>query len=169
MHTQEDLLFKEDQRFTQWWLWLLLMAIMVIPLYGIVQQLFLKEPFGNNPMPNTGLIIFALGTAAFLYFFWAIQLRTRISKNEIKVAFPPFFRNKTFPLSEIESAEVITYKFVGYGLRISLKYGTVYNIKGNKGLLLTLKNKKKFMIGTQQPAMLQEVMRNLLPTAVTKS
>lgn len=169
MLTQEDLLFKEDQRFTQWWLWILLMGIMAIPLYGIVQQLILKEPFGDNPMPNTGLIIFALGTVAFLYFFRAIQLRTRITKKDILVSFPPFFRKKTFSFADIESAEVITYKFVGYGLRISLKYGTVYNIKGNKGLLITLKNKKRFMIGTQQPAMLQEVMRNLVPSAVTKS
>ncbi|MBT8178997.1 MAG: hypothetical protein KJO94_06635 [Eudoraea sp.] len=163
----KDVLFKESQRFTQWWLGILMFGISVLPLYGIMQQLVFKEPWGDKPMPDWGLIVYAAGTAALVYFIYAINLRTWIHPDAIQVSFPPFFRKKRFSIREIASAEVVTYGFVGYGLRISLKYGTVYNIKGNKGLAIIMKNGKKYMIGTQHPAQVAEVVKHLLARNVT--
>ncbi|MBT8205578.1 MAG: hypothetical protein KJO20_09410, partial [Eudoraea sp.] len=120
------------------------------------------------PMPDWGLIVYALGTGALVYFIYAIKLKTWIHPDAIQVSFPPFFRNKRFPISEIASAEVVTYGFVGYGLRISLKYGTVYNIKGNKGLAIIMKDGKKYLIGTQHPAQVDEIIKHLLGRNVTK-
>ena len=169
MQDQRDILFKESQRFTQWWLWLLLVGLLALPIYGIVQQLILKEPWGNNPMPDWGLILFAMGMLAFVYFFYYIQLRTWIHPDGIVVSFPPFFRKKQFSISDITSAKVVTYGFTGYGLRYSPKYVTVYNIKGNKGLAITMKNGRKFMIGTQHPAQVEEVVKHQLAMNVTKN
>ena len=168
MTQQQDILFKETQRFTQWWVWLLLLGMLALPLYGIIQQLFLREPWGSNPMPDWGLIVFALGTAAIVYFIYAIVLKTWIHPDKITVSFPPFFKKKHFLFGDIESAQVVTYGFVGYGLRISLKYGTVYNIKGNRGLALKLKNGKKFMIGTQHPVQVAELVQHQMGKVVTK-
>ncbi|MCE2611764.1 hypothetical protein LVD13_02190 [Flavobacteriaceae bacterium D16] len=167
MKDPRDVFFKESQRFTQWWLWILLFGLLTLPFYGIVQQLILKEPWGSKPMPDWGLILFALGMVAFVYFFYNIQLKTWIHTEGITISFPPFFSNKDFKISDIASAEVVTYGFTGYGLRYSLKYGTVYNVKGNKGLAITLKNDKKFMIGTQHPAQVEEVVKHLLSRNVT--
>jgi len=170
MKDQHDILFKESQRFTQWWLWVLLFGLLTLPFYGIVQQLILKEPWGSKPMSDLGLIIFALGMAALVYFIYYIQLRTWIHPDRIVVSFPPFFRKKQFVIYEIASAKVVTYgMLVGYGLRYSSKYGTVYNIKGNKGLALTMKNGKKYMIGTQHPAQVEEVVKHQLAMSVTKN
>ena len=168
MHNQQDILFKETQRFTQWWLWLLLAGISILPVYGIIQQLMLNEPWGDNPMPDWGLIVYAVGNAAIVYFIYAINLKTWIHPDGVRVSFPPFFRNKHFSFDDMVSAEVVTYGFVGYGLRISLKYGTVYNIKGNKGLAITMKNGKNFLIGTQHPAQVDEIIKHLLGRNVTK-
>ena len=167
MKEQQDILFKETQRFTQWWVWLFLLGIMALPIYGIVQQLILGEPWGSKPMPDWGLIVFAVGTFAMVYFIYAIQLKTWIHPDRITLSFPPFFKKKQFLFSDIASAGVVTYGFVGYGLRISLKYGTVYNIKGNKGLALKLKNGKKFMIGTQHPVQVAELVKHQLDRSVT--
>ncbi len=163
----KDVLYKESQRFTQWWVWLFLLGISALPVYGIIQQLVFKEPWGDNPMPDWGLILFALGTAAMVYFIYAIHLKTWIHPDGVRVSFPPFFRNKHFPFKDMVSAQVVTYGFVGYGLRISLKYGTVYNIKGNKGLAIVMKNGKKFMIGTQHPVQVAEIVNHQLERAVT--
>ena len=167
MKDQRDILFKETQRFTQWWLWIFLIGMLTLPIYGMVQQFILGEPWGSKPMPDWGLLLFGLGMLAFVYFFYAIQLKTWIHPDGIVVSFPPFFRRKRFSVSDISSAKVITYGFTGYGLRYSPKHGTIYNIKGNKGLAIVMKSGRKFMIGTQHPAQVEEIVKHLLSRNVT--
>lgn len=170
MHDQQDILFKETQRFTQWWVWLFIMGMLALPIYGIVQQIILKEPWGNNPMSDLGLFVFLLVMIGFVYFFYAITLKTWIHPKGIVVSFFPFFKKKQFQFKDIVSATVVSYRFVGgYGLRYSTKYGTIYNIKGNKGLALTMKNGKKFMIGTQHSVQVAELVKHQLARSVTKN
>ena len=66
---EDHIVFEEEQRFTQWWLWLLVGGILLIPIYGIVQQIIFKEPFGDNPMSDVGLIItFIVNLVIFVLF-----------------------------------------------------------------------------------------------------
>ena len=142
--------FKEEQKFTQWWLWILLTGIGIIPIYGIYKQLILGEKFGNNPMPDIGLIIFFLFVFGIIAFIASMCLKTEIDQNHIKIHFYPLLK-KQFKWSEIKHAEVVNYGFVGgWGVRFWPKYGTIYNIKGNKGLAIELLNGKKLVIGTQK-------------------
>ncbi len=83
------IIFEEEQRFTQWWLWLMLGGMLLIPIYGIVQQIVLKETFGDNPMSDLELIIFFIVMLALSGFFWLIKLRTTITKDEIKIYYSP--------------------------------------------------------------------------------
>lgn len=143
-------IFKEEQKFTQWWLWLLLIGIGIIPLYGIYKQLILGEIFGNNPMSDLGLILFSLFVFGIIVLFWLMLLITEIDRYYIKMSFFPFVK-KQIKWSEIKTANVLNYGFVGgWGIRILTKYGTVYNIKGNIGLAIELLNGKKMVIGTQK-------------------
>lgn len=141
--------FTEIQRFTQWWVWAFLIGLLCLPLYGIYQQILRGEPWGNNPMSDTGLWIFLLGMLAFLGFFAYIELRTEIDQRGVRVRLRPI-ASRVFKWENIEKVEPITYGFVGYGLRLSFKYGTVYNIKGNKGVAIYLKDGGRYLIGTQQ-------------------
>lgn len=53
--------------------------------------------------------------------------------------------------------KVINYGFVGgWGIRLWTKYGTVYNVSGNKGLFIKLKNGKTMVIGTQKSQELEK-------------
>ena len=154
--------FTEKQRFNQLWLWIPLVLISLLPLWGVVQQVIMDKPFGNNPMSNTGLIIFLIVMLMFLYFIGTLELRTQIDSESIRVRFWPF-GSKTIPWNDIESAEVLNYGFVGgWGLRIGTKYGTVYNTSGKMGLALKLKNGRKLCIGTQRPSELSEVTIQIL-------
>ncbi|MFZ9002689.1 MAG: hypothetical protein ACO20F_08065 [Robiginitalea sp.] len=141
--------FTEIQKFNQWWLRVFLAGLLLLPVYGIYKQVHLGQPWGNNPMSDTGLWIFLLGTLVFIGFFLYIELRTEIDERGIRVRLRPITRN-VFNWEQIEKVEPITYGFVGYGLRFSFKYGTVYNIRGNKGLAVYLKDGRRFLIGTQQ-------------------
>lgn len=144
------LAFKEEQKFTQWWLWILLSGIGLIPIYGIYKQLILGEKFGDNPMPDIGLIIFFLFVFGIIAFIGSMKLTTEIDQYDIKIHFYPMLK-KQIKWSEVKHVEVVNYGFVGgWGVRFWPKYGTVYNVKGTKGLAIELLNGKKFVIGTQK-------------------
>ena len=152
--------FSEKQKFTQWWFWLILIGLGTIAVYGVIKQLFLGEQFGSKPMSNSGIIIFALCVFGFIYFIRYITLITKINEDGIKMRFVPFVK-KSIKWSELESVKIVNYGFVGYGVRLGSKYGTVYNINGNKGLVIELKNGKKFMIGTQKEAELKNRLEKM--------
>ena len=152
--------FTEIQKFTQWWVWVILAGLFLLPVYGIYKQVFLGQPWGSNPMSDTGLWIFLLGTLAFILFFLYIELRTEIDQRGIRVRLRPISKN-TFTWEQIEKVEPITYGFVGYGLQFSFKYGTVYNIRGNKGLAVYLKDEGRFVIGTQKPEKMEAFLKEM--------
>lgn len=150
--------FKEEQKFTQWWLWLILIAVTVIPVYGIYNQIILGQVFGNKPMPDAVLIVSAIIPFGILFLFWLFRLKTEINAKEIRISFFPL-TTRTVEWKDVKSAQVLDYGFVGgWGIRLFTKYGTVYNIKGNKGLALELKNGKKCLVGTQKMEELSEVV-----------
>jgi hypothetical protein len=150
--------FKEEQKFTQWWLWLILIPITILPIIGIYKQIIIGEPFGDKPMSDIGLLIFAIFTFSLLGLFILMRLKTTIDTDKIEMSFFPFIR-KTTNWTEIKKAEVVNYGFVGgWGIRLWTKYGTVYNIKGNKGLAIELLNGKKYLIGTQKVTEMNEIV-----------
>ena len=142
-------MFSEKQRFSFWWLWLSLGIITLIHVYAIFKQIIIGKPFGDKPMSDVGLILMLILMLSLLVLFRIIQLKTEITKKSIRIHFFPFFKTQ-FHWSDVKSSAVVNYGFVGYGIRIGTKYGTVYNTSGNKGLAIELKNGKKYCIGTQK-------------------
>jgi len=154
--------YSETQRFNQWWIWLALLLPIGIFLWGILKQVVLKQPFGDNPSSDEGLIAGGLIPLLLLLLFRRIRLDTTIDEEGIRVYFAPFSK-KFFAWSEIENAWVREYKplleYGGWGIRFGAK-GTAYNIAGNQGLQLELRNGRRFLIGTQDAAHLQRVLDN---------
>lgn len=151
--------FKEEQKFTQWWLWLILIGTGIFPLIGMYKQLILGEKFGDKPMSDLGLIVFSVFIFGIIVLFGLMRLKTEIDQKEIRMRYTPFIK-RNVQWKDIESAKVVNYGFVGgWGIRLWTKYGTVYNTKGNKGLAIELKNGKRFLIGTQKEAELEELIK----------
>jgi len=165
--------FTETQKFNQPWIWIGIAAIgltmTTVFEFGIYQQLFRGKPFGNNPMSDNGLIIsylliVLLITGLILLFRFAC-LSTEIDENGIDYRFFPFhLKHKKITWSEIEKMEVITYKpirdYGGWGIRYN-RTGKAYNVSGDKGLQLYLKNGKRILIGTQRDAELTDFLGKL--------
>lgn len=150
--------FSESQRFTQWWIWVIIIGCSLPFAAGLIQQVFLGKTFGDNPMSNFGLTAGFILYIAFAVLFYFIRLETLITEQGISFRFYPFV-SKRIPFSEIEDMQVINYGFIGgWGIRFTMRYGTVYNIKGNMGLLVKLKKGKTFIIGTQQADLLKSRM-----------
>ena len=154
-------LFTEKQRFNQWWLWLIVIATCIVPIVGIYKQIINDVPFGNNPMSNNTLIMSAAISSSIIVLFLLIRLETNITKESIAFRFFPFVK-RNYSFNEIETYKVIDYGFVGgWGIRYTIKYGTVYNTKGTKGLFIKLKDGKTMVVGTQKPEELQRIIKQL--------
>lgn len=159
------ILFQEKQKFTQWWLWLLLLWPLVYVLYALFVAVLqpTENTFGNVSfsviMPSEYWVMLVI-TLIIAFFFIVVQMETTIDSEKIMVKHL-FLVKKKFRWEEITTAEIIIYGLVGYGVRISLKHGTVYNVKGNHGLLITLQDGRKRLIGTQRPEELRSVVKEL--------
>ena len=163
----KEILFTEQQRFKQWWLWLILISLNGLFLFGVFQQVVKGHPFGDKPMSDAGLLIvsglFLLLTLLFIVF----RLETQIKKDGIYVRFFPFHVNfKYFSWESLTKSFVRNYSAIteygGWGLRIGLfGRGKAYNVSGNTGLQLEFKTSKRLLIGTGKETELTDVLTKL--------
>jgi len=140
--------FTEKQRFTQWWLWLLLSAVMIYTIYNFIEE---RLYFSNLELA----LSFVIPTLVIILFL-VIRLETKIDAQGISVRFFPFqITFRYYPWRNIKKAYVRKYsplaEYGGWGMRQGLfGKGKAYNIKGNQGLQIILNDEKKILIGTQK-------------------
>ena len=113
-------------------------------------------------MSDVGLLISAVFPIAIVGFFYSLTLSTTVNAQGIQLRYTPLTSTK-LAWNDIQAAEVILYRFVGYGIKVSPTYGTVYNAKGNTGLLLHKKSGEKFLLGTQQSEQLAQAVGQFIP------
>src|SRR5210317_1104877 len=109
---KEGVVYKETQSFRQWYIWLILIGINALWVFGIYQQVIQGIPFGNNPVSNNGLILIAFLTVAFSLFFGNIKLTTIVKEDGIYVQFFPLQLSlKKYAFSEL--AHIYMRKYSG--------------------------------------------------------
>lgn len=164
---QKEILFTEDQRFRQWWLWLILLSGDAVFLFWVCKQLIFKVQVGDNPMSDTSLLLSAVGIILVSVLLFYTRLNTQIKKDGIYFKFFPFhWSYKYYSWDMVDKCYVRTYsplgEYGGWGIRYSMfGQGMAYNMSGNKGLQLELNNGKKILIGTNKPIELEEVLSKL--------
>lgn len=163
-------LYSEKQRFRQWWLWLLVLPGPGFCLWAIFQQIIMHSPIGNNPTSDFVLIIFGLIVGVgFPLFIYTAGLDTEVRKSGLSVRFRPFHRKwVVFDFDSIRKAEARTYSplkdYGGWGIRNG-RSGKAYNVSGNKGVLLTLKDGNNVLIGSRNHEVLwKTITERVSPT-----
>ncbi|MFT6066384.1 MAG: hypothetical protein ACJAQX_002267 [Polaribacter sp.] len=163
--------FKEEQRFKETWLIIILILAIGVPflfgVYGIIQQIIYKIPLGQKPMSDVGLIIFTVSMFLLTLLIFFMKLSTRIDEEGIQYQFYPFhFSMKKISWDKIEKVGIRTYlpisEFGGWGLRGGFFFNKgkekAVNISGNIGIQLILKSGKKLLIGTQKESEAKSVL-----------
>jgi hypothetical protein len=152
----EGALFREVQRFRQWWVHLIILGVTALMWYGFIVQIIGNQPFGNNPAPDALMwlfwVFFGLG---FPLFWYTMNLTVEVHRDHIRVRFFPF-ATRRIAMSEIQSFEARQYnpimEYGGWGIRFGWgERGRAYNVSGNLGVQLVLTDDKRILIGTQQP------------------
>ena len=161
----QSLLFAETQKFKQWWIWMILIGINGTILFGIYQQLFLDQQFGNNPLSDVGLIVTGIFISLLTIVFLLFKLETQIKEDGIYVRFFPIHISFRFYTWEsISKLEVREYKpirdYGGWGIR-GFRKNRALNVSGNIGLQLEFKDGKKLLIGTTKSDELSDVIHRM--------
>ncbi len=162
-----EVLFTESQKFKQWWLWLILLGINGLFLFGLFKQVIGGQQFGDKPMSNVGLIVTTVLTIVLTILFVNFRLDTTMTKDGIYVRFFPFhLKFKHYSWDSLTKSYVRQYspltEYGGWGLRLGLfGKGTAYNVSGDKGLQLEFTDKKKLLIGTNKPDELTETLKKV--------
>ena len=164
---KNDLLFYEKQKFTQWWVWLILLLPTGIFILSTLGEFIFGLEHGYKRL-NTSELVFTMLLFGCLYvFFYLIKLETIIKADGIYVRFFPFhFRFKHYEWEDLSNVYTREYcaitEYGGWGLRSGLfGKGSAYNVNGNKGLQLEFTNGKKLLIGTQKEHELKTLLVEL--------
>ncbi|HET7361606.1 MAG TPA: hypothetical protein VFI78_06710 [Salinimicrobium sp.] len=145
--------FKEEQRFTQWWLYALcisIIGVLLIQVYEISN--------GFSDVDHWTLLFLYLTFILLLIGILPVKLHTQIDATGIKAQFSPFsVFTKKHSWSDIEECYVRKYsplwEYGGWGIR-----GSAYNTSGNMGIQIITKDQKRFLIGTHKPEMVKRIL-----------
>ncbi|MCE2777433.1 MAG: hypothetical protein LW824_07355 [Algoriphagus sp.] len=149
-----QVLFQETQRFRQIWIWALILGISGVSL----SSLFFLE---DKPPLNFGDIAFPIGMILLLnILFLSFTLTTRIEGDSLSYRFFPFTRWRTFRFEEIETLDLVEYnglwEYGGWGIKWNGDSWS-YTTGGKWGILVKTTN-KKFLLGTQKPEQVRQVI-----------
>ena len=155
--------FSEVQRFKQWWLWVLILGTLFVPI-GIT--LYRAQKTYTNHT-TTDILTGAVVPVLIIIIFLIMRLKTRIDASGIYYRLVPIhFQVLVINWDDVEKAYIRQYspllEYGGWGIRLGLGgVGKAYNVSGNMGLQLELKTGKKILIGTQQPEQITQLLKQL--------
>jgi len=151
MKDSDRILYLESQQLRQWWIWLIVLVGPLTLLFNIVQVI--------RDGVASGAVIYGLILAGFLFgiglpvFIYSICLLIEVRESGLYIRVRPLHRNwVVFNFQDICNVEAVTYRpirdYGGWGIRYGWQ-GKAYNMRGNKGVMLTLNNGDNVLIGSQ--------------------
>lgn len=158
------MVFEEKQSMIRYW-WIiipLLLPVIIVVLAGI------QATDAAEKAEIFSSLWVVLGVDGLIMFLFNImRLHNRIDRSGVSFSYTPFIRLQQYNWQDIEKVWVRKYKpiaeFGGWGIKSinRAKKGVAYNVWGNKGLQLELKNGKKILIGTQKPDEMAAFLKRL--------
>lgn len=166
-------LFVEEQRFRQWWLWLVLLLPVGVTWVGFWWQIVRGERFGNHPAPDwLWWVLWPSVGIGLPLLFYAVTLRVEVRPSGVRVRYQiPLFAlyRCNIPAAKIESAQAVTYhpilEYGGWGLRRGWDKSWCYNVSGNRGVRLKLTGTAGVLLGSEQSELLAQAIAHVIATA----
>ncbi|MEQ8168916.1 MAG: DUF6141 family protein [Candidatus Eremiobacterota bacterium] len=160
MNEERDVFFIEVQKIRQLWV----QVIIFLPLALVFWH-------WNDLIKHPITLIFPLMMGILCpVLIYLSNLRTEIRRDGLYFRFFPYHLSFCkINLSDIDKYEARTYRpimeYGGWGIRYSLRYGKAYNVSGNLGIQLVLKNGSKILFGSQKPEEFVEALKKVLSTS----
>jgi hypothetical protein len=170
--------FEEEQCICSFWLYfftIIVYAIVIIPtMEALYSQVILGVPYGDELTTNRALLILLMFIIILLiltlWLFARMKLIVRVNDRGLSYRYPPFIaKERLIAKEDIEKHELRKYspirEYGGWGIRYGWKKGEkAYNVRGNTGMQLYLKDGKKILFGTQQGESFKQAMDKMMST-----
>ena len=141
-------LFVENQRFTQWYVWVLLLAPVAVSI-GMLVFVLARTSIWSRRF-HILLATLALPLATPILFF-AMRMNVVLTGERLTARFFPIRRR--LDLTDVTSFRVITYTvrdFGGWGIKWARDGSMVLNVSGNRAIRINRRNGKSLILGTQR-------------------
>lgn len=143
------ILFKEEQQFRQWWIWLIIIGLFVLILAGT----FVGLNNGERRNPKYERLIFILSLLAplvNLLVFYILRLETVITDEGVYYRWAPFRKTwKAIRWSELHRIRVKERRYKGLGDNYQLGYGYTHQVAGPYGVEMEITGTRVWL-GTQR-------------------
>jgi hypothetical protein len=156
-------LFREVQRFRQWFFWVPVLVVIGVVWWQFAEQIVLGNPQGAKPIPDwlawILALVFGIGIPVLVAL---LRLVTEVRPGLLSVGLAPF-RTRNIPIHDIHEAQPREYspmaEFGGWGVRMGRDGCRAYNAYGSMGVQLTLTDGSRILIGTQKAEALLAALR----------
>jgi len=162
-----EVLFREEQRFPRRWALALTILLSGVAVYSALREVSAGEPTGEGgprvwPAFLAGLLLGGGLPALFL----STRLVVEVRRDGLRYRYYPFHvRFHRIEAGEIAEVEARTYRPVleygGWGIRYG-RHGKAYNVSGNRGVQLGLRDGRKVLFGSQRPEELAAALRRIV-------
>jgi len=142
----DDAVFRERQRFGPWWVWVLLAAGVTAAWAFLAVTLV-----GDGSVAGAAVLVVIVGIALPGLFLVA-RLDVAVYADRVEVDFFPL-RRRTIPLRDVDRTQARRYRplkeYGGWGIKGWSTRKIAYNVRGDRGVDLTLRDGRSVLIGSQ--------------------
>ena len=157
-------LFREEQRFTQAWLWAVVVVAAVGAWVGLAAVVFDSDDGAGWPV---AIVLLLIGVGIPL-LFGSARLTVEVLADRIEIRYRPFIA-RTIRLEDVVAAESVAYhplrEYGGWGIKGWSRRKIAYNVRGDRGALLMLAGGRTVLIGSQRSDELAASIRDRLPSS----
>ena len=157
-------LFREEQRFSQPWLWAIVVVAAVAAWIGLAAVVLDSDDGAGWPVA----IVLLLVAVGLPLLFALGRLTVEVLADRVEIRYRPFI-TRTLRLDEVVAAESVTYRplreYGGWGIKGWSRRKIAYNVRGDRGALLTFADGRTVLIGSQRADELAAAIRDRLPSS----
>lgn len=146
----------EERTGWAWWVNLLFLGLFWgVPLFTILPEALGGGTGDMSPAVAT-ILLLSLASLPILIYGFLGQLRVRVTDQGVEAAWGlmEVFK-KSFPYADIVRAEAVTYspirEFGGWGIRFGFGNKKAWTTRGNRALVLHLKDGSRFYLSSEKP------------------
>ena len=160
------MIFKEVQYFRQWWILFIVCTSTLIPLVFVVRQLIHEKTFAFGAPPVVVIVIVAFILLSVLGLLIFLHLETTITSQEISYHFSPLpVKTRHILWEEVDHVYIRKYRpigeYGGWGIRGLSDKNRAFNVSGEMGIQLVLKNGNRILLGTQKPREVEQFLKEI--------
>jgi len=167
----DDPIYREEQRFTQTWLRMLLWTSPLIVI-AVIAWAVHESPGQRTMLMLVGLGAVVLDVLLGPGLLHITKLITEVRRDGLYVRFFPFhFSFKWISLDRVKKVEAVRYRplreYGGWGIRRG-SGGRAYNVRGDSGVRLDFGDGSHLLIGSQRADELAAAIRRIRTPSTTR-